>query len=70
MNISYLIYAAERPRTAAEQREADAQAGELAAATARLGRLTRHPVTARRDAGHRGRRLARATALHSIPRPR
>jgi len=37
MNISYLLYQAERTRSAAEQREIDAQAGELAAAVAGLG---------------------------------
>src|ERR1700691_2841717 len=37
MNITYLIYEAERPRSTAEQREADVRAGELAAAVARLG---------------------------------
>ena len=32
MNIAYLLYQAERTRGAAEQREVDASAGELAAA--------------------------------------
>ena len=51
MNISYLLYEAERPLSAAEQREADVRTGELAAAVARLGRSLRHP-----PAGHRGHR--------------
>ena len=34
MNISYLIYEAERPRSMAEQREADVRAGEMAASFA------------------------------------
>ena len=42
MNISYLLYEAERPRSAAEQREADVRTGELAAAVARFGRSLRH----------------------------
>jgi hypothetical protein len=52
MNIAYLLYEAERPRSAAEQREADERAGELAAAVARLGRSLRHSPAAGR--GHRG----------------
>jgi hypothetical protein len=35
MNISYVIYQAERTKTAAEQREIDRSAGELAASVAR-----------------------------------
>jgi hypothetical protein len=54
MNISYLLYQAERTRSAAEQREADAQAGELAAAIAGLGRAGRRAVTRDRGTGHRG----------------
>jgi len=45
MNISYLIYQAERPRSSAEQREADMQAGELAASIARAGRAVKAAVT-------------------------
>jgi hypothetical protein len=45
MNISYLLYQAERPRTAAQQREADIQAGQLAAAIGRAGHSLRHAVT-------------------------
>jgi hypothetical protein len=53
MNISYMLYQAERPRSAAEQRAADAQVGELAAAVARLGRSLRHAITGTKD--HPGR---------------
>ena len=49
MNITYLIYEAERPRSMMEQRETDARAGELAAAVARLGRSLRHPATGPRS---------------------
>jgi hypothetical protein len=42
MNISYLLYEAERPRSTTEQRETDVRTGELAAAVARLGRSLRH----------------------------
>jgi hypothetical protein len=70
MNISYLIYQAERPRSAAEQREADVQAGELAAAVARLGRSLRHPVTGNQDARREGRRPAGTPLSRAIPRPR
>ena len=45
MNIAYLVYQAERPKSALERREADARAGEIAAAVARLGRSLRHAVT-------------------------
>ena len=66
MNISYLVYMAERPRSMAEQREADVRAGELAAAAARLGRSLRHPFTGKRDA----RRETRAAVSRAVPRPR
>jgi hypothetical protein len=68
MNISYLLYQAERPRSAAEQREADVQAGELAACAARLGHSLRHPFTG--GTGQAAQRAARAAALATIPRPR
>ena len=45
MNISYLLYQAERTRSAAEQREIDTQAGELAAAVAGLSRAGRRAAT-------------------------
>jgi hypothetical protein len=64
MNIAYLIYQAERPRSVAEQREADIQVGELAASAARLGRSLQHAFTGAN--GH----ARRAAALRSIPRPR
>ena len=70
MNISYLIYQAERTRSTAEQREADVQAGELAAAVARLGRSLRHPVTGNQDARREGQRPAGTALSRAIPRPR
>jgi hypothetical protein len=75
MNISYLLYQAERPRSAAEQREADARAGELAAAIARRGRSARRTVTRDHGTGRHGvRRAGRAaapgTVSCAIPRPR
>jgi hypothetical protein len=70
MNITYLIYEAERPRSMAEQRETDARAGEFAAAVARLGRSLRHPATGKRGVTRDGRRLAGTTAARAIPRPR
>lgn len=70
MNITYLIYQAERPRNAAEQREADVQAGELAAAVARLGRSLRHAITGTKDPGRKGQRPATATASCVVARPR
>jgi len=59
MNISYLLYQAERTRSAAEQREIDAQAGELAAAVAGLGRAGRRAAarlagTRHQGTGHQG----------------
>jgi hypothetical protein len=45
MNISYMIYQAERVRSAAEQREADVRAGELAAGLAKAGRAIKAGVT-------------------------
>jgi hypothetical protein len=75
MNISYLLYQAERPRSAAEQREADTQAGELAAAIARLGRAGRRAVTRRQGTGlqgikRAGRHTTPATVSPGIPCPR
>ena len=75
MNISYLLYQAERPRSVAEQREADVQAGELAAAIARHGRAVRRGLTRRQGTGHQpagraGRRAAGAAVSCAIPRPR
>jgi hypothetical protein len=70
MNITYLIYEAERPRSMMEQRETDARAGELAAAVARLGRSLRHPATGKRNARRDAQRPVRATVACAIPRPR
>ncbi|HEX4289594.1 MAG TPA: hypothetical protein VH021_11795 [Trebonia sp.] len=70
MNITYLIYEAERPRSMMEQREADARAGEFAAAAARLGRSLRHPATSKRNARRDAKRPVRATVTCAIPRPR
>jgi hypothetical protein len=70
MNITYLIYEAERPRSMAEQREMDARAGEFAAAVARLGRSLRHHGRGRRSARQDSRRPVRATVSCAIPRPR
>jgi hypothetical protein len=70
MNITYLIYEAERPRSMAEQREMDARAGEFAAAVARLGRSLRHPGEGKRNARRDSRRPVVATVSCAIPRPR
>jgi|HubBroStandDraft_2_1064218.scaffolds.fasta_scaffold125735_2 hypothetical protein len=48
MNTSYLIYQAERTKSAAEQREADRAAGEFAASLAGLWRRLAAPRRARR----------------------
>jgi hypothetical protein len=45
MNISYLVYQAERPLTAAQQREADLAAGHMAAAIGHARHSLRHAVT-------------------------
>ena len=75
MNISYLLYQAERTRSAAEQREVDVQAGEIAAAFAQLRGAGRRAVSRRQQAGHQGTRRAgrRATPVTvscAVPRPR
>jgi hypothetical protein len=44
MNIGYLIYEAERPKSVAEQRAADLHTGELAASIARLRRSLKDAV--------------------------
>lgn len=51
MNISYLVYQAERQRSVAEQRESDVMAGELAASIAKAGRAAKAAVS--RVAGNR-----------------
>jgi hypothetical protein len=53
MNIAYLIYQAERPKTVAEQRDTDRRAGELAMTMNRL----------------LGRRRARRSALDTAGVP-
>ncbi|MGH3206484.1 MAG: hypothetical protein ACRDNO_01850 [Trebonia sp.] len=70
MNITYLIYEAERPRSMAEQRETDARAGEFAAAVARLGRTLRHPATGKQSARRHSHRPVGATVTCAIPRSR
>jgi hypothetical protein len=70
MNITYLIYEAERPRSMAEQRETDARAGEFAAAVARLGRSLRHPAAGKRNARRDAQRRVGATVTCAIPSPR
>jgi hypothetical protein len=68
MNISYLLYQAERPLTAAQQRETDIATGQLAAAIARTGHTLRHAVS--RNAGTRRAHRAAAAANCPVPRPR
>jgi len=46
MNITYLMYQAERPRTAAERRADAVRAGELAKAVSQVFRGRRDAVTA------------------------
>jgi hypothetical protein len=75
MNISYMLYQAERTRSAAEQREIDVSAGKLAAAITRGGRAGRRAVTRHLGAGREGtgrasRRPVGATISCAIPRPR
>ncbi len=70
MNISYLVYTAERPRSTAEQREADVRSGEFAAALARLGRSLRHPAAGKRVARRNRQRPAMTTVACAGPRPR
>ena len=48
MNTGYLIYQAERTRTAAEQREVDVAHAELAASLTRLWRALAAPLRSRR----------------------
>jgi hypothetical protein len=70
MNISYLIYEAERPRTTAQQREEGMRAGETAAAATRLGRSLRHPFAGAQDTSRDSQRPAGVTVSGAIPRPR
>ena len=70
MNITYLVYSAERPRGIAEQREADMRTGEFAATFAHLGHSLRHPVMGKRVARRGGQRRASTTVACASPRPR
>jgi hypothetical protein len=74
MNISYLLYQAERPLTAAQQREADITTGQLAAAIGRPWHSLRHAVTAGAETRRAQRRPAgsrptAATGPCAVPRP-
>jgi hypothetical protein len=53
MNTAYMIYQAERTKTAAEQREVDAAHAELAASLAELWRVLAAPLRSRRGAHRR-----------------
>jgi hypothetical protein len=70
MNISYLIYVAERPLSRTERREADIRAGELAAAVARLTHSLRPSARGKRGAARGAQRPAVTGASRAIPRPR
>ena len=64
MNISYLLYQAERTHSVAEQREIDTHAGELAAAIAGLGRAGRRAVTRYQRTGPQG---TKREGRHTVP---
>jgi hypothetical protein len=49
MNTGYMIYQAERPKSAREQREIDRGNARLAASIARFGRLLARPARPRRQ---------------------
>jgi hypothetical protein len=51
MNTGYLIYQAERPRSAAEQRQTDIAHAELARAVSRRWHALTAPLRARRQRG-------------------
>jgi len=68
MNISYLLYQAERPLTEAQQREADIAAGQLAAAIGRARHSLRHAVTG--NAATRRPHRGPAAASRAVGRPR
>jgi hypothetical protein len=53
MNTGYLIYQAERPRSAAEQRQTDIAHAELARAVSRRWHALTAPLRARHHAGRR-----------------
>ena len=59
MNTGYLIYQAERTRSAAEQREADRSNAQLAASIGRIWQVLAAPVRSRRTRGPRPAGLAR-----------
>ena len=67
MNTAYLIYQAERTRTAAEQREVDATHAELAASLVRLWGSLAAPLRHRRRA-QRGTR--HQPPAYPVPWPR
>jgi hypothetical protein len=62
MNMSYMLYQAERVKTIKEQREEDIRAGQLAA---EFGRTRRSP----RRHGARGQRRFRGAAEQARPAP-
>jgi len=62
MNIGYLIYEAERPKSVAEQRAADVRKGELAAGVARVGRSVKEAVVRAADLRRTGGSAARTAA--------
>jgi hypothetical protein len=62
MNTGYLIYQAERPRSAAEQRQTDIAHAELARAVSRRWHALTAPLRARRRAGRQPGLPARSTA--------
>jgi hypothetical protein len=53
MNTGYLIYQAERPRSAAEQRQTDIAHAELARAVSRRWHALTAPLRARQHGGRR-----------------
>jgi hypothetical protein len=59
MNTGYLIYQAERTRSAAEQWEVDRSNAQLAASIGRMWRALAAPVRSRRARGSRPAGLAR-----------
>ena len=74
MNTGYLIYQAERTRSAAEQQEVDRSNAQLAASIGRMWRALAAPLRSRRAQGSGGSRPAglawnaeRARALDAVP---
>ena len=68
MNTGYLIYQAERTRTAAEQREVDVTHAELAASLTRLWHSLAAPLRSRRG-GKRGTQRGTRHLAPSCPAP-